>query len=136
MGGNARLRHRGPQYGPPARVRLFRLLPSFLNSLEVVDCGLGIAAIELKGRHVLVNGGQAVLQSLSKVIVVKLVVSESSEWWSIDVRALACFADGVTASTQLFEQLLSVLLLAIQREAGLAPDTNHHECGADFRYDR
>lgn len=77
------------------------------------------------------NGAQAIPQSLPKVVFVKLVVAKSPEWRGIGMRAPARFADGVTLSAQLFEQILAVPLLAVQRVASPTPDANHQQYEAE-----
>ena len=82
----------------------------FLNELEVVDRGLGIAPFEPESRHVRMNGAQAVLQSFAEIIVVKLVIAKHPKRRCIEVRALARRAHGVTPSALGLEQGFSALL--------------------------
>jgi hypothetical protein len=86
----------------------------FLNELEVVDRGLGIAPFEPESRHVRMNGAQAALQSFAEIIVVKLVIAKRSKRRCIKVRALARRAHGVTPSALDLEQGFSALLLAVE----------------------
>jgi hypothetical protein len=107
-----------------------------LNGLEIVDRGLGIPSAKLESRHVPVNGAQAALQSCSKVIIVKLAISERSKWRRINVRAPARFAHGVTPSAQRFEQVLSSLLLAIEGVTGIIPDAYRQKREASYLHGR
>src|SRR4051812_49339410 len=62
----------------PRAFSSFRLA-RLLNRPEVIDRSLGVASIEPEGRHVRMNGQQAVLQSIGKILVIKLAVAEVAE---------------------------------------------------------
>jgi hypothetical protein len=103
-----------------------------LNGFKVVDGCLGIASAKSEGRHARVNGGQAVLQTLSKIVVVKLALSKRSKWRCIKMPAATRRANSVTISAETFKQVPSSLLLVIQRIAATAPGAQDQEREASF----
>jgi hypothetical protein len=102
-----------------------------LNGNQVAYRSFGIALVEVESRHVGVNGGQPILQSLSEVVVVKFL-SESPKGWGLRMRALTGRAHGMTACAQRFEQNLASLMLLIKGMAGPAARANHQEREAEF----
>jgi hypothetical protein len=100
---------------------------ALLKEFQIVNRGLGVGSVKSESRHVRVNGGQAVLQTLPEIIVVQLAVSKAAKWRCIDVWAPACLAHGVTPSAQGFEQGFASSLLGIDGMTGAAQGTHHQE---------
>jgi len=110
-------------------------LASLLNRLQVIDRSLRIAPIEPEGRHLRVNRREPVLQSLRKILVVKLAVAEIAEGRCIDLRAATGLTDGVAARAERVEQFLAVLLFTIQRARGSAVCQGQQQCKTGSLHD-
>lgn len=115
-----------PNRGKAAARRLFGLF-ALLNGLEVIDRSLGIFPAKAESRHAGVDGGEAVLQPLFEVGVVKLF-SKRPKRGSLAERASARPTCCVTARALGFEQSLAVSLLAVKGIDDLAPGADHQEC--------
>jgi hypothetical protein len=96
-----------------------------LNEFEIVDRSLGIGAAELESRHIRMDGGQAILQSLSEIVVVEFAVSKCAKRWSVNMRAPAPLAHGVTSSAEGLEQGFASALLGIEGMTGRTPAAHH-----------
>jgi len=119
-------------YWPKQDFGLWTWLPAILNGSEVIDSSIGVASAESKRRHVAVGRRQAVLQTLSEIVIVKLVLAQYSKWRRVNVWARACCADGMTASAHGFKHGLRPELFAIHGVTNLAASRCRQKQEAEF----
>jgi len=97
----------------PARAKTTTAIALFLDIAQIGRGGAGVFFVELEGRHVGMAGRQAALKVPGKVIEIE-TAAKLAKGRRRFMRALAGFADGVTARAVAIEQRATAFARALR----------------------